>query len=249
MHSLSEQVVVLPGIADHDESTINLKLSQIAESISEKTGWTQSGNILYLDSEHKFHIDFSSYVSGSYIKGLVSAYFNNTIGMNPSRIYDTEFILDQQITIRIHRSKNEFVTYINIGNNPINTFIFAKNENGEDVLFRGTSSSNSGTPALYVGANALSAVSVIGSYQTSGARKYSVAKYTDNFSIIGGEFAELYWVYATVSPQLHDQLISFGDVIMRLITINLNVATMTFAFPVSDIAETTPEEESQEEGE
>lgn len=232
MHSLNEQVTVIAAAADTQPETLAAKVEEIAFAISTLTGWERSTNILYLDSARKFSITINLPSSGSY--ATVTSSFNGGIALNSSNMTWTNVILVSPITIRVHRSVNEKVTYLNINDNPYNIFVFAENISGESTLFRGNTAANATTVGYLVGANGLTAAYGKGYYLTSGEKKYSIAKFVDNFSTTGGAYNELYWVYGTVSPQLHNQLINFDGTVMRLVTMNLNVAAMIFAFPVSD---------------
>lgn len=228
MHSLSEQVVTFAAIPSPTESDLSNRCIEVAQTIAAYTGWDRDGAIMYMDAGHKFHINFDQ--DTQYQSIIPNAYFNDSIGI--ANTTNSRRDIRQTFTVRMHRSTNEKTTYICIGDTSYNTFIYAENDKSEGVLFRYGLRSNAGY--LYVGANALTTPFEIGIPATSGRRKYSVAKYVDDFSSIGGEFSELYWVYSTVSPPVHNTLVSFDGTVMRLVSPNLAAANMMFAFPVSD---------------
>jgi len=232
MHSLNEQITIVSAATDTQPETLASKVAEIAFVISNLTGWERNTNIVYPDADHKFSITINPTGSGSYAN--VAATFNTSIALNPTSMASSNMNLSAPITIRVHRSANEKTTYLCINDNPFNVFVYAENGSGETTLFRGNSQANATTVGYLVGANGLTAAYGKGYYFTSGEKKYSIAKFVDNFSVTGGAYHELYWVYGTVSPQLHNQLINFDGTVMRLVTMNLNVATMIFAFPVSD---------------
>lgn len=231
MHSLNEQVTVIAAAADTQPETLAAKVTEIIYTISSLTGWDKNESTVYPDSSHKFAITINAPTSGS--AATVTAVFNGNVAMQPTNIGTyTNINLAAAIRIRVHKSINEKVTYLSINDNAYNVFLYSENINGETTLYRGWPQSNSSY--IYVGANALTAAGGISFSSTSNQARYSIAKFVDNFSTTGGAYHELYWVYATVSPQVHNQLINFDGTIMRLVSMNMNAATLMFAFPVSD---------------
>lgn len=229
MHTLNEIVVVIPGgtAADVYDTLIN--------TIAEKTGWTRVSDNLYIDSNRQYYLNFTL----SSNTAQVRTYFNGGIELSSS----SNIALTSNINLRFHKSTNETVTYVVINDTSTLTFLYAENENGEGVLFRGYSNSY-----FCAGANRLTATKYRYYPQFSnGYAKYSVAKYVDHYSSTGGEFLELYWVYSTVNPSAYNQLISFDGTVMRLITMHNTSDTIVFAMPVSNDVE--PENESEPEPE
>ena len=231
MHTLNEIVVVIPGGTAADVYDI------LIDTIAEKTGWTRVSNNLYIDSNRQYYLNFT--LSGDYAQ--VRAYFNGGIELAS---YEN-VTLASNIKIRFHKSTNETVTYVVINDDTDLTFLYAENENGEGVLFRGYNNS-------YFCAGANSFTTTKYRYYppySNGYAKYSVAKYVDHYSSTGGEFLELYWVYSTVNPATYNQLISFDGVVMRLITMYQDSSSIVFAMPVSDEVEPEPEPESESDPE
>lgn len=252
MHSTSEHVVIFDKMTSTTEEELLQRCKDIATAIASYTGWDRTDNILYPDSEHKFSIKFLPYTTYGAI--YIESYFNNELSLNGSNNTSNSYC-DQRTdnvslrTLRIHRSSNEKTTYFRFGDGKaVNTFVYAINEKNEGVLFRYVSTTaNNSVYNVIVGANALTAAMIVSIGATSGRRKYSVAKYVDDFSNNGGEFSELYWVYSTVSPNVDNTLVSFNGTVMRLITMNANAANMVFAMPVSDYVsgESGPESEGE----
>lgn len=243
-HTLNELVrTKTPATSTASASAQDDFINFYLTSLVELTGWTRGTgdeiNYFYIGKpSNKNYLVFTKPNSVSQV--YVYAYLQNiSIGYA---------ILNYTVTgapvnvVRVHASSDEKVVYFNIGNSGDLSFVYAINPDNEEVIYKKKSNTE-----LYCSYENCSTLGVIGIGANNNQNRYSVAKFVDNFSINGGFFPELYWVYSTVSPSINNQLVQFntekGPVIMRLVSPFYTVATELFAFPVSD----SPSEPEQNE--
>lgn len=234
MHNLSEKIIVFDPLMNPDTASLASRCIDIATAVADYTGWDRTDNVLYLDINHKYRIEINPDTTATNNRAFISAYFNGNVSLNGSRGDLGVIGFTSATSIRIHRSTNELSTYICFGNNAYNSFIYAINNVGESVLFRHALSGTTGY--IFVGANSMTEPTTMPFQVSNGRTKYSVAKYVDFFSTVGGEFVELYWVYSSISPAVDNALVNFNGTIMRLITLSRNAAHEMFAIPVSEPA-------------
>lgn len=223
MHTLNELVTVIPvgDYADMFESLLS--------AIVQMTGWERSESTIYMDSAHKFKLVFS-YAGGSANSFTVSTYYNDSLQLGNS----VSLNLNAVVTIRVHKSTNESVTYLCISSNTNATFAYALNSKGDGVLFKYGSAGN-----IYVGTKSLTGSGTnVNSFITpktaNSYKTFAAAKFADLWNTDGGEFQELYYVYGATAVSVQNQLVNFNGKVMRLFSPSYSADYMNFAMPVSD---------------
>ena len=215
-HTLNEQIIRIPAGTGND----NIEL--ILNAAAGLTGWYRDGYTLYADSAHTMGVRFR-WTAGS-TSCRVEGFFNNNTVIE----YYSSFGVAAGATIRAHKSTDETVTYLNLGN-PYLRFIHTVNENGDDLLLQ-----TYGNDDVYAGTPSLSSPADIKlPYYTTG-KKYCITKFPD--PVNGAGISSLYMVVGTASPSLHNQLVSFDGDIYRIAFFggNENTNMPALAFPVSD---------------
>lgn len=213
-HTLNEQVVVIPSGTAAD----NIEL--IIDAIVELTGWYRDGYTVYCDTQHTMGIRFL-YTGSATCRA--EGFFNGSVILDYTNI-----TLTSANTIRVHKSTDESVTFVDAGN-PYLCLIYALNENGTGVLMQAYSQQfiAAGTPGKETAQN------MYMPYNTTG-RTYCITKMPD--ALNGSVFRSLYMVVGTASPAEHNQLVNFDGDIFRIAFLGNSYSTscIGFAFPVSD---------------
>lgn len=215
-HTLNEQVVVIPS------GTGDTNIELIIGTVVSLTGWYRDGYRIYCDSAHTMGIRFL-YTSGS-SSCRVEGFFNGNTVLD----YVSSFNVAAGTTIRFHRSTDETVSFIDLGNVYL-CFVYAVNDNGEDVLLQAYGQSN-----VRCGTARLTGPESIYLPNNTAGKTYCITKMPDVFN--GTTFPSLYMVVGTASPDVHNQLVSFDGDIYRIVFLGSSYSTsMTaLAFPVSD---------------
>lgn len=212
-HTLNEQVIVIPA----GTSDVNIEL--YLDAIVRLTGWTRDGYTVYCDDEHTMGLRFYSVGSSSC---RLESFFNGG-----TTVYlVTSFTLTSAGTVRVHKSTDETVTYLNLTANSYTKYIYAVNEDGNKVLFQAGGKGNQ-----YAGtASVEAAVSLYFPTETNN-KNYSITKYPDilNKSV----FPSLYTVFGSQNSALYNQLVSFDGEIYRFAPMYDSQGSW-YAFPVSD---------------
>lgn len=215
-HTMNEQVIVIPA------GTGDTNIELILDAAAELSGWYRDGYKLYADNEHTMGIKFNWTAGSSSCR--VEGFFNGSTTI----AYLSSFNVAAGTTIRAHRSADESVTFVDLGNVYL-CFVYALNEDGGSVLFQsdGQYSVRCGTARL------TSAVTIYLPTQTTG-KTYCITRFPD--VINGAAFTNLYMVVGTASPAVHNQLVSFDGDIYRIVFLGSSYSTSmpAFAFPVSD---------------
>lgn len=215
-HTLNEQVVVIP--AGTGDENIELYLNTIARL----TGWYRDGYTLYCDSAHTMGLKFC-YSAGSSSCRLES-FFNGGTMIS----YLSSFGVAAGGAVRAHKSTDEKVTYLNLGNTYAH-YIYAVNEDGDGVLFQ-----TEAREYLFAGTASVTAASRVFLPTNTTGKRYSITKYPD--VVNGSVFSSLYAVFGTESPSENNQLVSFGGDIYRIAQM-MDSSGIWIAFPVSDETE------------
>jgi hypothetical protein len=232
MHTLNEQVTVVPKATSDTTSTV---LEQLISTIAMMTGWTRDGSNIYIDADHKYYLNIT--LSSTYAQ--IKTFFNSDIQLGSTTNLS---LTNNNIVVRVHKSSSEKTIYLVIGDAAALTYVYTINANNEGVLFKGSSSSSG---EYVIGANAYTNYVTTKAYD-SGARRYAVAKFIDCYSSLGGVFSDLYFVYGFPMFTANATIVSFNGTVMRLVSIVHASPYVNFAFPVSDGS--VPEEEDSENG-
>ena len=215
-HTMNEQVIVIPA------GTGDTNIELILDAAAELSGWYRDGYKLYADNEHTMGVKFNWTAGSSSCR--VEGFFNGSTTI----AYVSSFNVAAGTTIRVHKSTDESVTFVDFGNTCL-CFVHAVNDNGEDVLMQsyGQSNVNCGTAHL------TNSGSIYLPNYTTG-KTYCITKMPDVFN--GTTFPSLYMVVGTASPAVHNQLVSFDGDIYRIVFLGSSYSTSmpAFAFPVSD---------------
>lgn len=213
-HTLNEQVVVIPSGTAAD----NIEL--IIDAIVELTGWYRDGYTIYCDTQHTMGIRFL-YTGSATCRA--EGFFNGSVVMSGANL-----TLTSANTIRVHKSTDETVTFIDLGS-PYLCLIYALNENGTGVLMQAYN-------PQYVYAGTPGKVTVVTMYLPSNTtgKTYCITKMPD--ALNGSVFRSLYMVVGTASPEVHNQLVNFDGDIFRIAFLGSSYSTscVGLAFPVSD---------------
>ena len=220
-HTMNEKSVSFPAGSK--------TCQEIVDAIATLTGWEQDADnplTLYITEDHTVKIVFNAtthfkhdvYDHGSW------AYSNNGYS-NPTGAF----------TIYFHRSKGETVQflYMYYSSSVYFDYIFAQNEDGKMVHFRGSQGNNHAS--VYSYGVSTKNISV---YYTGGipsGLNYSLAKVPDFMN--SKEVPELFWVWSIGSPSLNNNLVSFGadrDIYRTVPIVAGTADSQRFAFPVAD---------------
>ena len=219
-HTLNEQVVVIPSGAAADN------IERYLSTIVSLTGWTRDGYTVYCDPGKTMGIKFNWTAGSSSCRTEV--FCSKTVVMN----YISSFGIAAGTTMRVHKSTDEKVTYFDMGTNSQYELrlVYTVNENGDAVLFQGSSEQNVRTGTT----TQSSYTDIYLPFKTTG-RKYCISKFSDPLN--GYVFASLYVAFGTESPVYDGQLVSFDGEVYRLVFMSANTNGPVLAFPVSDETE------------
>lgn len=211
-HSLNEQVIVVPA------GTAGECIEALMSAIVTLTGWYRDEYTVYCDTQHTMGIRFLYTESASC---RMESFFNGNTVID----YISSYGFASGVTIRCHKSTDETVTFLDIGNQ-YGRFIYALNEDNVGTLFHDSNESYA-----YAGSPTLVDHVVLHFPTDTNGKKYGITKYPD---VINGKlFPSLYVAFGTESSAEHNQLVSFDGEIFRL-AMMYSTTGFWFAFPVSD---------------
>ena len=219
-HTLNEQVVVIPsGSADDN-------IERYLSTIVSLTGWTRDGYTVYCDPGKTMGIKFNWTAGSSSCRTEV--FCSKTVVMN----YISSFGIAAGTTIRVHKSTDETLTYLDIGTNSQYELrmISTRNENGDSLLI----DADTGT-VIKVGTTTRTGYVDIYMPRYTTGKEYCITKFPD--PVNGKLIPSLYAAFGTAAPSYNNQLVSFDGEIFRIVFMSTDIHGPVLAFPVSDETE------------
>ena len=218
-HTLNEQVVVIPSGAAADN------IERYLSTIVSLTGWTRDGYTVYSDPGKTMGIKFDYTGSNTC---YTEVFCSNNVRMN----YISSFGIAAGTTIRVHKSTDETLTYLDIGTNGQYELrmISTRNENGDSLLI----DADTGT-VIKVGTTTRTGYVDIYMPRYTTGKEYCITKFPD--PVNGKLIPSLYAAFGTAAPSYNNQLVSFDGEIFRLAFMSTDMHGPVLAFPVSDETE------------
>lgn len=218
-HTLNEQVVVIPSGAAADN------IERYLNTIVSLTGWTRDGYTVYSDPGKTMGIRFDYTGSNTC---YTEVFCSNNVRMN----YISSFGIAAGTTIRVHKSTDETLTYLDIGTNSQYELrmISTRNENGDSLLI----DADTGT-VIKVGTTTRTGYVDIYMPRYTTGKEYCITKFPD--PVNGKLIPSLYAAFGTAAPSYNNQLVSFDGEIFRIVFMSSDMHGPVLAFPVSDETE------------